>query len=319
MSATSTTIHPNSLWSRLRHSITRNGEPRPLRLGRLIADLTDGIDQHSPSGHNGVEISTASSGTGGSTVFLVHATGFCKEVWAPVLDGVATELFSWVSMDLRGHGASAAAEFPYDWDFVGRDIYHVLDGLKYDVGVGHSCGAAALIRCEVQHPGSFSRLILIEPIVFPPPFQVLDGPMTAAALKRRSLFESRQDAFDRFSSGPFAAWSSQALDGYLDGGFTTTDDGFELRCPPEVEADYYRQGSNHDTWILAESLELPVTLVVGEHSNTHNGTYLEALLERFAHVDLHVVAGAGHLVPMEKPDAIAALIDASISELPSAP
>jgi hypothetical protein len=49
MSAISTTMHHHSLWPRLRHSATRSGETSPLRLARLIADLTNGINQHSPS------------------------------------------------------------------------------------------------------------------------------------------------------------------------------------------------------------------------------------------------------------------------------
>jgi hypothetical protein len=45
MSLVSAIIHRHSLWSRFRHSAARSGEPRPLRLARLIADLSNGINQ----------------------------------------------------------------------------------------------------------------------------------------------------------------------------------------------------------------------------------------------------------------------------------
>jgi hypothetical protein len=48
MSVISTTIHRYSLRSRLRHSATRSGGPLPLRVARLIADLTNGTIQHPP-------------------------------------------------------------------------------------------------------------------------------------------------------------------------------------------------------------------------------------------------------------------------------
>jgi hypothetical protein len=49
MSVIPTTIHHHSLRSRLRHSPTRGGESLSLRATRLIADLTNAINQHSPS------------------------------------------------------------------------------------------------------------------------------------------------------------------------------------------------------------------------------------------------------------------------------
>lgn len=269
-------------------------------------------------GEGGVSIATARGGSGAPSAFFVHATGFCKELWSPVVDRIETAPFSWISMDLRGHGSSVSGEASYEWDLVGQDIHRVLGTQSVPIGVGHSCGAAAMVRCEAQNPGTFDRLVLIEPIMFPPPFQPLDGPMSAVALKRRSVFVSRQDARQRFSTGPFSTWTADALDAYLDGGFRDTSNGFELVCTPEVEAEYYRQGSNHDTWLLAAELDLPVALIVGEHSNTHRGTYLTALTEQFGDIDLHVVAGSGHLVPMENPGAIAALVDAALSQVASA-
>jgi hypothetical protein len=48
MSVISTTIHRHSLRSQLRHTRARSGESLSLRVTRLIADLTNGIIQHSP-------------------------------------------------------------------------------------------------------------------------------------------------------------------------------------------------------------------------------------------------------------------------------
>lgn len=263
--------------------------------------MADGTDR--------IRIATASGGYGEPDALFVHATGFCKEVWNPVIDAIATEPFSWLSMDLRGHGDSGAGEFPYHWDLLGDDVLGTLDGRTSMVGVGHSCGGTALVRVEATKPGSFRHLVLIEPIIFPTPPRRLAGPMSAVALKRRSVFDSKEAARERFREGPFSSWTDQSLDAYLDGGFIDSADGFKLKCLPSVEADYYAEGSNHDTWDLLDSVEVPVTVIAGEHSDTHRDPYLSALVSRFPHVELVIAEGVGHLVPMEDPRGLAGMIE----------
>lgn len=264
-------------------------------------------------GRGGVHIATASGGIGEPDTLFVHATGFSKESWRPVIDAMATTPFPWLSMDLRGHGDSGKGEFPYEWSLVGGDVLGVVNGRTGMVGVGHSCGGTGLVRAQVARPDTFRHLLLIEPIIFPTPARRLDGPMSAVAGKRKSVFDSRESARERFSSGPFADWTPAALDAYLDGGFVETGRGFELKCSPDVEADYYREGSNHDTWDLVGSLDIPVTIVAGERSNTHQDPYLSALVSRFVESELIVVDDVGHLIPMEDPEGLGGIIDAVVS------
>lgn len=260
-------------------------------------------------GVDGIHIATASGGDGRLDALFVHATGFCKEIWAPVIAAMTTDPFSWLSMDLRGHGDSSTGEFPHHWDLLGGDVLGVADGRTGLVGVGHSCGGAALARAEVAQPGSFRHLVLIEPIIFPTPAHRTYGPMSLVARKRRAVFASREAARERFATGPFSRWTDASLDSYLDGGFAQTDQGFELKCTPEVEADYYAEGSNHDTWDLIGSIEIPITLIVGEYSETHREPFISLLTERFQHVEYILLEDVGHLVPMEDPGAIAELVD----------
>ena len=87
---------------------------------------------------------------------------------------------------------------------------------------------------------------------------------------------------------------------------------WELKCAPAVEADYYREGNNHDTWERLEEIDAPVVLVAGERSDSHHGPYLSQLQARFKRAHLEIVPDAGHLVPMEKPGTIADLVATTI-------
>ena len=264
-------------------------------------------------GTGGIQIATASGGSGPPAALFVHATGFSKESWRPVVAAMATAPFSWLSLDLRGHGDSDLGDSPYEWNLLAGDVLGVLDGLTGTVGVGHSCGGAALVLAEAACPGTFRHLVLIEPIIFPTPARRLYGPMSQIALKRRAVFESRDTARERFATGPFADWTEEALDAYLDGAFAETVDGFELKCSPAVEADYYAEGSNHDTWDLAGSVDIPVTIVAGERSDTHRDPYLLRLVSRFALPELIVMDDVGHLIPMEDPQGLASIVDAVVA------
>lgn len=253
-------------------------------------------------------IATESVGDGDLDVLFVHATGFCKEVWQPVIDRVVSESFSWMSIDQRGHGDSDSGTLPNDWDFLARDVIDVLRDHAGVIGVGHSSGGGVIARAEAFRPRMFRHLVLIEPIIFPPPYRRMDGPMSEGTRRRRDVFPSRDAAFERFASGPFGAWAPEVLAAYIDHGFRATERGWELKCVPEVEADFYAEGLNHDTWDRIETIEVPVTLVAGEGSDTHPKPYLDALASRFREVEVVVVRGAGHLVPMEDPSAIAEII-----------
>jgi pimeloyl-ACP methyl ester carboxylesterase len=243
-------------------------------------------------------------------VVVCHATGFCKETLSPLIveaEKLAGPLHATL-VDGRGHGASTPHPGPFDWHSATIDIVDMLAGRSAPiVGVGHSWGGAILARAEILRPGTFSHLVLIEPSILPPPYAARDIPLSLAAERRRSSFPSRDAAYRRFATGPFATWDPRALAGYVDHGFVQTGDGWTLRCKREVEAEVFRQGSNVDTWDRLGEVDLPVVIVAGEHSTTHGGQNLDDLTGRFPHAQAAVIEGFGHLVPMESPRSVAAI------------
>ncbi len=250
-------------------------------------------------------------------VVFAHACGFCKEVWRPV----AAELdvrrpgTGWLSVDLLGHGSNTATDGPYSLDAIARDLAAAIEGLTPSVGVGHSSGGAAVARVEALFPGTFRHLVLVEPIIFPPPYWRMDNPLSEAAERRRETFPDRRAAYERFVSGPFASWRPDALAAYVDAGFAEGPAGWTIRCRPTVEAEVFRQGLNHDTWSRLPGIEVPVTIVAGEGSDTHRDPYLTKLAGRFRDATVVVVPDAGHFVPMERPDVVASIVADALDRL----
>jgi pimeloyl-ACP methyl ester carboxylesterase len=119
------------------------------------------------------EVGAGGAGDTPPPLFLFcHATGFCKEVWLPVVEEL-TKLsrapFRWAALDFAGHGDSRPLPDSADWaTFAPQDIAAALAPLRRDapqvIGVGHSMGGAALLLAHLSGE-ALSRLVLFEPIV----------------------------------------------------------------------------------------------------------------------------------------------------------
>lgn len=243
-------------------------------------------------------------------VLFLHATGFCKEVWQPVVASLVDlrPTAKSLALDMRGHGDSPRLDEPYRWDLVTDDVLFTMGERAGIVGVGHSMGGAVIARAAALRPDLFSSIVLIEPIILPPPYRREDIPLALAAQRRRNRFVSRDAAYERFRSGPMATWQPEALAAYVDFGFVDDGNGIAIKCDPSVEADVFREGWNHDTWDLVPEISIPVTIVAGERSDTHAKPFLDVLEEQFDRPTVVIVPETGHFLPMERPDIVASLV-----------
>jgi pimeloyl-ACP methyl ester carboxylesterase len=272
------------------------------------------------------DLDTAASGDATLThpVIGVHATGMCKEVLHPFVSALVELMPSGrvVTLDQRGHGDSDEAPPPISWWDLGADVLAVVAdpglvpprseiGGSRPVGVGHSSGGAALVMAELLAPGTFSALVLVEPIVFPPGAEIAeDHPMVRAALRRRAVFDDVVAARANFAGkAAFAGWEPAAFDAYVRHGLVAGPGGVTLKCRPDVEAEFYRAAVRHGAWSRLDEVQCPVVLVGGEHSNSHPVEFLEAMAARFPTPPaVELIAGASHFVMMQRSAHIAGLV-----------
>jgi pimeloyl-ACP methyl ester carboxylesterase len=260
--------------------------------------------------HDGLRLATRQVGTD-PRFLLVHANGFCKETWDPFIEELGGADF--VSFDQRGHGDSETPPVPIDWWDLGRDVLSVLDAAALSTsltGVGHSSGGAAVAIAEILRPGTFSRLVLIEPIILPPPFQRHDdSPMAVLAERRRVAFESAEAAGASYRDrAPFRSWDPRALHAYVTHGFEARAGGWALKCAPSTEAEIYRSAFAHGAWDRLDEVGCEVHLVFGSQSQAVSAPHAREMLQQFSHGHLHEIADADHLIPMECPEVLAAVV-----------
>lgn len=257
---------------------------------------------------DGVRIRIHHLGGSGPPVVCVHATGFHGRIWEPFVPRLR-EHFSVIALDQRGHGDSDKPPSGYQWSRFGDDVLAVVDdlGLTDACAIGHSAGAAALIFAETSRPGTFSRLVLMDPTTLPPQFRelpaFLENPMAEAARKRRAVWDSTDQMRERLRNGtPLASWRDDFLDAYVIYGTTPRSDGtIELKCPPAIEGEIYANAGSNDGWDRMARLDCPTLLLTGEQSPMwSDGRNLEAGA-RIPHGRTTVIPG-GHFFPMENPD-----------------
>jgi pimeloyl-ACP methyl ester carboxylesterase len=90
---------------------------------------------------------------------------------------------------------------------------------------------------------------------------------------------------------------------------TEADNGrLTLVCQPQREASLFMGGMEVDPWPLLEDISCPVLLVEGGDSENGQVIDLRHAASVIPEADLLVVEGAGHLVPMERPQEMITLL-----------
>ncbi len=267
---------------------------------------------------DGVTLALHDLGGDGPPLLLCHPTGFMAMTWAPLAAELADVAHCWAP-DFRGHGDSTSPpSLDFAWSGMADDVLAVVDdlGLADVRAVGHSMGGAALLMAEQRRPGTFARLWLFEPIVFPPAEGGGGGqnPMAEAARRRRPWFPDREAAYANFSAKPpLNTLAPAALRAYVDHGLRDMpDDGaVELKCTPDVEARVFTGGMGHSTFAHLDQVRCPVTVAV---SGDAVGPAMIAplIVESLpdAHLERH--PSLTHFGPMEDPALMAAAVRSAL-------
>jgi lipase len=205
---------------------------------------------------------------GDPVILLLHATGFHARCWDQVVRGLPPG-FRVIAVDMRGHGRSEKTGPIDDWAIPACDFAELVEGLKLEgaIGVGHSMGGHSLVQIAATHPGTFNRLVLIDPVIMAPEVyaqrSLLPPGTEHPVARRRNRWSTWQEMFDAFKDrNPYALWAPKVLEDYCRHGLQPAEGGgFQLACPPAVEASIYMGSIGADIYDTARKIETPVTIL----------------------------------------------------------
>jgi pimeloyl-ACP methyl ester carboxylesterase len=270
----------------------------------------DALDREFPARQvdlgDGVRVTVREAGPHDAPpVVLLHGIGSGSASWLPVVRLLAAHcrVLAW---DAPGYGDStplAAAE-PTTADYAHRldRLLAVLDWPR-TVLVGHSLGGLMAGAFAALHPQRLQRVVLLCPA----------GGYGAPGLQARAqqVRDERLGTLDRLGVAGMARERGPRL--VRDGA------GEDIRQwavwnMARLRPDGYRQAvamlcSGH---LAANApLTMPVEVHVGEHDRVTTPDAVRAIAAAFG-VDCGLIADAGHLVSMDQPAAVAALIELAV-------
>lgn len=250
-------------------------------------------------------------------VLFLHATGFHARCWDAVirqLDG-----FHCFALDMCGHGRSEKPSTPHTWQQYGSDIVAVARslGLNNVLGVGHSMGGNALTRAAAAMPDTFVGLLLVDPVIFPQAWYTLEDYTIEGhfILNRRRQWASPDEMYQSFKGRkPFTTWQDAVLRDYCEYGLLPDGAGYQLACPPEVEAHLYgssRLKTNLDIYDAVRTIQAPVrvlrcaNIMAASERDLSTSPTAPDLAAHFARgIDIPLPENT-HFIPMEAPELVA--------------
>jgi pimeloyl-ACP methyl ester carboxylesterase len=248
-----------------------------------------------------------------------HANGFPVSMYLPWMAELARD-FRVIGLSLRGQ--DGLSEGITDWHTLAMDLAGFLESRELGplVGVGHSIGAVTTLLCAARRPDLFSRVILLDPPLFPKKLvymfrwakllgQKRRFPPAVRARRRRDGWKDRQEALDYFrGKGMFNGWKEEYLRAYVTYGLRPDPElGMALICPPEAEARGFENYPT-DVWSWPPRLRTPTLLVRGGESEVLTAATCEYFCRLCPQAETAVIEGAGHFIPMQRPDGSIRLI-----------
>ena len=264
----------------------------------------------------------------GSVLHFAHANAYPPGVYRSLIRALAKD-YRVLAVHHRPLWPGSEPEEIDDWRPIAEDLLRFLDQmhLEHVIGVGHSLGAVTTMMAALERPEIFRALVLIEPVFLPP--TVLDllvanatfdepaeMPIAGRARRRHNRWPSQEAAFGHFrSKRVFDRWSDTSLWDFVRHGTTAdAEGGIRLSYSPEWEARIYSSVPT-DVWDQIPRLTHPTLAMRGAESDTLTDESWELWQKKQPQAKFEVFVHAGHLLPLERPDEVAARIAGFVSEM----
>lgn len=226
---------------------------------------------------------------------LIHGAGGSHLDWPPQLrrlDGARV-----IALDLPGHDRSAPPGRS-DTLAYAEAVIALLDtlGIRQAVYVGHSMGGAIALQIALHMPDRTAGLVLIGagsrlPVDPTLPQRILDEP------------DRTIDWIVEWSWGPDASDDQRALSRE------------RLRnTPPAILRGDYVACQDFDVRDRLDRIAVPALVITGAGDAMVKPKFGVTLAEGIPNATLITIPGAGHMVPLEQPDVVAAAVKQWLGE-----
>jgi len=234
----------------------------------------------------------------GETVVCLHCSGGNGAMFAELLEALAAS-HSPLALDLPGHGRSGGLDSLGSIETMAGFVRAFLArwGIARPVLLGHSMGGAVALRLALDEPDRVRALVLV----------ASGARFRGAALPliRRVVEGKARRPFFRDAYAPDAS-PDVLRRGFLE----------DLKTDPRTLAGDLEACRAFDAEKELERVAAPTLVVIGEHEDAEQRARGELLAARIPGARLVSLPGAAHMVPLEKPAALAHAVADFLRALP---
>lgn len=222
---------------------------------------------------------------------FLHSWGSSHHDWDLVADAVPDGVFP----DLRGFGDAPAPAGSYGVASYVDDLARRVEGWDEYAIVGHSMGGKFALAFAMRRPKGLRRLLLVAPS---PP---TPEPMTEA---------DRADNLAHHGDPAFAERTvAKIAKAPLSEGVHAQVVRDYVRTSERAWRGWMEIGSKEDLSAGMSQIDIPVHVVVGsEDPVMHPDMLRREVVARLRNASLEEIPGSGHLLPLERPDALRAVL-----------
>ncbi len=257
--------------------------------------------------------------------FFLHGNGFPPEAYHTFLEKLS-----------QSNDVLAMHQKPFSqtnikpssitgWDIFKNDAVEFLNkkNLQKPVAVGHSMGAVLILLIEIQNPGTFKSIFLLDPVITSKfksfiykillKIKLIDRmhPMIQRTKTKKMNYNSAEDIFTSYRKKYiFSKIDDHNLKLYINSIIENKGSYVSIKPSRDWENAIYRNGSIHDLmiWKRLNSITIPTYIINpqnNEFGHFNYGRYLKNKNSNFINIDIE---DATHLFPLEYPEKTARLI-----------
>ena len=241
----------------------------------------------------GADIVLDDDGQGEPALVFLHYWGGSARTWEPVV-ALLSASHRAVAINQRGWGGSQVTDGRYDLETLADDVIDVVEalGIGRYVLAGHSMGGKVAQIVAGRRPPGLAGLVLVAPT---PPTPMPVSPEVRAGML--TSYQSREGVAEalKLLAGPG-----------LDDARREQVIGDTLRGDADAKRSWTDHGMSLDVGAALVGIELPVEIVLAEHDRVERESVLRPIFARLLPgAAIRTVPGAGHLIPLETPQAVA--------------
>jgi 3-oxoadipate enol-lactonase len=157
---------------------------------------------------NGIDLACQVDGPDDGPVLVVsHTLATSRAMWRRQIPHFAKR-YRVISYDMRGHGESAAPDYPYSLEMLSEDVIGVLDSFGIErpaIFLGISIGGMIGQALALRHPDRFQAVILSNTISRTPPEGQALWEQRIEAIRKDGIEGQVQPTLERWLSPEFRA------------------------------------------------------------------------------------------------------------------